>query len=113
MKMNQAPPDYLPSIIPELKTFGLTIDFQEGEPHLAEDDFIVSVGKNRKPGTVYQIVAWRKVESKKNPCRYAFRVVKCPELVKKVHVNFRWEAVIEGPNVTALVIIWNPRNKKK
>lgn len=111
--MAQAPDNYLPSVIPELKTFGLTIDFSPGLPVAVPGNFIVSVGKNRKPGSVYQVIERRFVKSKKYPYRYAFRVVKCPELIKDVHINFRFEARIHGHSEPAFTLTWYKRDKKK
>lgn len=108
--MQEPPADYLPSVIPELKTCRLVITYEPGEPHPEEGNFIVSVGKNRRVGTVYQVISARKMKSK-HPGKWELQCVRCPELKEKTVVNFRFYTWVD--NVPALTIVWNPRNKKK
>lgn len=107
-----APVDYLPSVIPEMITKRLTVDFEPGSDIPFPNDFFVSVGRRRKPGTVYQVIEHHWVKSTKNPFRFRFVVVKCPELLPDVRVSFRFVATIEGRNESVFTLIWNSRNKK-
>lgn len=116
--MNQAPDDYFPSVVPELKTVGLTINFGRGDSVPVPGEFIVSVGRSRRVGTVYQVMERRSVKRKFYGARsfdnkWAFRCVKCPELKELVHVDFRFNVFIEGRTERIFSITWNPRNKKK
>ena len=112
--MIQPPADYLPSVVAELKTCKLVIDFEPGEGVQVPGDFLVSVGRNRKVGSVYQILERHNVKSTKNPRRYKFIVTRCPELKAATTVDFRFNCKISGhESATVITIIWNNRTKKK
>lgn len=70
---------------------------------------LVSISKETTPGSVYQVVKVRKVQSEQHPFRYVLHVLRAPELLQ--HVVMKGQRVyVRGKQAYSLR--WCSRKKK-
>lgn len=93
-----------------MKTRRLTYDYGLMRPGPKADDFIVSINKGDKIGSVYHIVSSRLVKSEKHRGRYALDVLVASDL--KEEAQQVGDYVIIRDKI-AFQLVWYPRKKKK
>lgn len=86
----------LVSIIPVMQERKIYYDTDPKSKPPEVGDYLVTIGKNRKVNSVYQVFEARKMNSKVNEHRYHLKVYKTPDMIPHATVSFRFEVKVMG-----------------
>lgn len=99
------------STIPELTERKLYYDIEPNSMHPEVGDFLVTIGRNRKVNSVYQVFEVRKMNSRVYEHRYHLKVFKTPDMIPHATVSFRFEVKVMGE--PAHPCFWHKSKKSK